>query len=72
MNQQPGQAASGKAMVASGAVLIVVGIVLALAVSPWGAIVAVVGVFDIIIGQAMLRGACVQLDATPAAVREEG
>ena len=56
MNQQPGQDAAGKAMVASGVVLIIVGVVIALAVSPWGAIAAVVGVFDIIIGQAMLRG----------------
>ena len=36
--------------------MIVVGVVLALAVSPWGGIVAVVGVFDVIIGLAMTRG----------------
>ena len=36
--------------------MIVVGVALALAVSPWGGIVAVVGVFDVIIGQAMTRG----------------
>jgi hypothetical protein len=56
MNQQPGQDTAGKAMVASGAVMVVVGVILAFAVSIWGGIVAVVGVFDIIIGQAMLRG----------------
>ena len=57
MNELPeGQSTAGKAMVASGAVLVVVGVVLALAVSVWGGIVAVVGVFDIIIGQMMLRG----------------
>ena len=56
MNQQPGQNAAGKAMVASGVVLVVVGIVVAIAVSPWGGIAAVVGIFDIIIGIAMQRG----------------
>ena len=57
MNQLPeGQNTAGKAMVASGAVMVIVGVILAFAVSPWGGIVAVVGVFDIIIGQAMLRG----------------
>ena len=44
-------------MVASGAVLVIVGIVVAFAVSPWGGIAAVVGIFDIIIGIAMQRGA---------------
>ena len=57
MNQQPGQNPAGKAMVASGVVLVVVGIVVAIAVSPWGGIAAVVGIFDIIIGIAMQRGA---------------
>ena len=57
MNQQPGQNPAGKAMVASGAVLVVVGIVVAIAVSPWGGIAAVVGIFDILIGIAMQRGA---------------
>ena len=56
MNQSGGQSPAGKALVASGAVMIVVGVVLAIAVSPWGGIVAVVGVFDIIVGQAMSRG----------------
>jgi hypothetical protein len=56
MNQSGGQSPAGKALVASGAVMIVIGVVLAIAVSPWGAIVAVVGVFDVIIGQAMSRG----------------
>lgn len=57
MAQGSGNEAAGKAMIASGAVLIVVGVVVAIAVSPWGGIAAVVGVFDIIIGQMMLRGA---------------
>ena len=57
MNQQPGQNAAGKAMVASGAVLVVVGVIVAFAVSPWGGIAAVVGIFDILIGIAMQRGA---------------
>ena len=56
MNQPAGQSTAGRALVVSGAVMIIVGVVLTLAVSPWGAIVAVVGVFDIIIGQAMQRG----------------
>jgi hypothetical protein len=56
VNQPAGQPAAGRALVASGVVMIVVGVVLALAVSPWGGIVAVVGVFDVIIGQAMTRG----------------
>jgi hypothetical protein len=56
VNQQPGQNPAGKALVASGAVMVLVGVILAFAVSPWGGIVAVVGVFDILIGQAMLRG----------------
>ena len=54
MNQHPGQNSAGKALIASGAVMIVVGVILALAVSPWGGIVAAVGVFDILIGQAMI------------------
>ena len=53
----PGQSGAGKAMVASGAVLVVVGIVVAFAVSPWGGIAAVVGIFDIILGIGMQRGA---------------
>ena len=57
MDQQPGQNAAGRAMVASGAVLVVVGVVVAFAVSPWGGIAAVVGIFDILIGIAMQRGA---------------
>ena len=57
MNEQPRQNAAGKLMVASGAVLVVVGIVVAFAVSPWGGIAAVVGVFDILLGIAMQRGA---------------
>ena len=52
----PGQSTSGKVMVASGAILVIVGVIVAFAVSPWGAIAAVVGVFDILIGQMMLRG----------------
>ena len=57
MNELPeGQNTTGKVLIASGAVMIIVGVVLALAVSVWGGIVAVVGVFDIIIGQMMLRG----------------
>jgi hypothetical protein len=56
VNQSSGQSTAGKALAASGVVMIVIGIVLAIAVSPWGGIVAIVGVFDVIVGQAMSRG----------------
>jgi hypothetical protein len=56
MTQGTSNATAGKALVASGAVLVVVGVVLAIVVSPWGSIAAVVGVFDILIGQLMMRG----------------
>ena len=57
MSEGPGQDAAGKAMVASGAVLIVIGVVVGLAVTPWGFAGVALGLFDIVIGQLMLRGA---------------
>lgn len=56
VQSQPGQDAAGKAMVASGALLIVIGVVVGLALTPWGFAGVALGLFDIVIGQVMLRG----------------